>query len=88
MEVLKRIYIIRISAGIIAGFISGLLKVTGTDGVFIAIIIYAATHYGVRFLLKDAPERHYLIGLMEYIGLWLTIWSLIFTVFNFSSLSI
>ena len=82
MDVLKTIYIVRISTGIIAGLISGFLRVMGADGVFIAIIMYAATHYGIRFLLKDAPERHYLIGLMEYIGLWLTTWSLIFTVFS------
>jgi len=78
-ETAKKIYRTRVVVGIVVGVISGILKLVGASGIVIAIIAYVATHYFFKLKYKDLPSRHYAIGLPEYIGLWLTMWSVLFT---------
>lgn len=81
-DISKNIYRIRVALGIIIGSISGILKLIGLSGIIIAVSVYIATHYFFKLKMKELPPRHYIIGLPEYIGLWLTLWSVLFTLLS------
>jgi len=78
-DIAKNIYRVRVILGIVVGSISGILKLIGLSGVIIAVLVYIATHYFFKLRSRELPPRHYTIGLPEYIGLWLTLWSILFT---------
>ena len=78
-DIAKNIYRVRVILGVVTGFISGVLRLIGLSGVIIAILVYIATHYFFKLKSRELPPRHYTIGLPEYIGLWLTLWSILFT---------
>lgn len=75
----KLIYLVRVLLGIVIGILCGFLKIRGLTGLCIAVLAYLATYISFKKLLKKLPERHYFIGLMEFIGLWLTLWTVIYT---------
>jgi len=78
-DIAKKIYWIRIITGTIIGMLSGVLKLVGMEGITVAVVAYIATYYIFKLKYKELPPRHYIIGLPEYIGLWLTLWSISFT---------
>lgn len=79
MEETKFIYRLRLLLGVILGLICGLLRIKGLSGLYLAVILYVITHFVFKKILKRLPEKSYMIGLMEYFALWLTLWSIVYT---------
>ncbi|RLE59844.1 MAG: hypothetical protein DRJ49_00490 [Thermoprotei archaeon] len=70
----KLLYILRLALGITVGVICGVLGITGIAGVLLAVVVYIPLH-----LLGKKTSLSSTEGLIEYIGLWLSTWCLVYT---------
>ncbi len=81
--VARRIYCLRVALGAAVGAVSGALRLAGASGVLLAAAAYVAAHYAVKLRYgRSLPPRHYMIGLPEFVGLWLTLWSVVYTLLS------
>ncbi len=78
MDEQNMLYITRLLTGIASGIICGLLKLIYLRGVFIAIVAYCIHYLIVKKYLNVEEQDLKRRGLAEYLGLWLTLWTLVY----------
>jgi len=82
---LDKIYWLRFAAGVGAGILCGLLKLTDMIGLTFGIGGYTFTYYLVRHILKvgldevESEWRFYTIGIGAYFLTWFALWTLLHT---------
>ena len=83
MQDYDKLYLIRVFAGAIVGSLCGVLSLNLIYGVGLSLIVYYISHKLSKRVYKG--EKSWSIGLGEYLGLWITLWCVTYSVLYWKS---
>ena len=83
------VYWTRFALGIVAGVLCHLLKMKGSDGISLMVLIYLSSYfmvkYGWRYTEEELKGRNksVLLGVGTYIFLWAATWIFLYTLYPY-----
>lgn len=77
MEDYDKLYLIRVFTGVAIGVVCGTLSLNLLYGAGLSIIVYYVSHKISKKIYKG--EKPWAVGLGEYIGLWITLWCIVYS---------
>jgi len=83
------VYWLRFVLALVAGGLCFALRLAGTEGLWVAIIVflvsYLAVKYGFKYADKElkGKNKRVMIGIGTYIFIWAMVWILLYTLFPY-----